>query len=157
LEVLHFNEHGEPVFGGAMISFKEDSVKKAVQSRFNIEYKKEAKTFFNYDPEKDIIVFDHLISESNEPESKSTYIPDGDFEAFKWQDGQWVHKERLEFDLKLKDGQFPKESTILDDAGNANERQLEEASRRNMERATGTPEKAPATTPKKSTQPKKKG
>lgn len=152
LEVLHFNENGEPLFGGQVISFKEDSVKKPVQSRFNIEYKKEAKTFFNYDPEKDLIVFDHLISESNEPERKSTYIPDGDFEAFKWQNGQWVHVERLEFDLKLKDGEFPKESTIFDDAGNANEKQLEEASRRNMEKGQGS-----GTPPKKSTQPKKKG
>ena len=154
MEVLHFNERGEPVFGGSMFSFKEDSTKKPVQARFNIEYKKEAKTFFNYDPEKDIIVYDHLISESNEPERKSTYIPDGDFEAFKWQDGQWVHMERLEFDLKLKDGDFPKESTILDDAGNANERQLEEASRRNMERGNTPPTTTP---PKKSTTPKKKG
>jgi hypothetical protein len=154
MEVLHFNEKGEPVFGGPFISFKEDSVKKPVQARFNIEYKKEAKTFFNYDPEKDIIVFDHLISESNEPERKSTYIPDGDFEAFKWQNGQWVHMERLDFDVKLKDGDFPKESTILDDAGNRNEQQLEEASRRNMQKESGTQQ--PASAPKKST-PKKKG
>jgi hypothetical protein len=156
LEVLHFNERGEPVFGGAMISFKEDSVKKPIQARFNIEYKKEAKTFFNYDPEKDIIVFDHLISESNEPERKSTYIPDGDFEAFKWQNGQWVHVERLDFELKLKDGEFPRESAILDDAGKANEQRLEEASRRNMEREAGIPPSTPAK-PKKSTPVKKKG
>lgn len=148
LEVLHFNENGEPLFGGPVISFKEDSVKKPVQARFNIEYKKEAKTFFNYDPEKDLIVFDHLISETNEPKRKSTYIPDGDFEAFKWQNGQWVHVERLGFDIKLKDGEFPKEATILDDAGNTNEKQLEEASRRNMEREQA---------PKKNTPPKKKG
>ena len=154
LEVLHFNERGEPVFGGAMISFKEDSAKKPIQARFNIEYKKEAKTFFNYDPEKDIIVFDHLISESNEPERKSTYIPDGDFEAFKWENGQWVHQERLEFELKLKDGQFPRESSILDDAGNSNEQQLEEASRRNMEKGMAP---SSATPPKKSSSPKKKG
>jgi hypothetical protein len=156
LEVMHFNERGEPVFGGNVISFKEDSVKRPAQARFNIEYKKEAKTFFNYDPEKDMIVFDHLISESNEPERKSTFIPDGDFEAFKWEKGQWVHVERLEFEMKLQDGQFPRESTILDDAGNSNEQRLEEASRRNMEREAGTPAKTPAPT-KKATQPKKKG
>ena len=158
LEVLHFNERGEPVFGGSVISFKEDSVKKPIQSRFTIEYKKEAKTFFNYDPEKDLIVFDHLISESNEPERKSTYIPDGDFEGFKWQNGQWVHIPQLDFELKLKDGNFPTESKILDDAGNANEQQLEEASRRNMEKEKGEPaEPATNTKPKKSTAPRKKG
>ena len=155
LDVMSFNDRGEPIFGGA-ISFKEDTVKKATQARFNIEYKKEAKTFFNYDPEKDLIVFDHLISESNEPERKSTYIPDGDFEAFKWQNGQWVHVERLDFELKLKDGDFPRESSILDDAGNANEQRLEEASRRNMEKEAGVPAKEPAK-PKKTTAPKKKG
>lgn len=79
-----------------------------------------------------MIVYDHLISESNEPDRKSTFIPDGDFEAFKWQNGQWVHMERVEFNYKLKDGQFPRESTILDDVGNANEQRLEEASRKNM-------------------------
>jgi hypothetical protein len=156
MEVMHFNERGEPVFGGSVVSFKEDSVKKPIQNRFNIEYKKEAKTFFNYDPEKDMIVFDHLISESNEPERKSTYIPDGDFEAFKWQNGQWVHIERLDFALKLKDGDFPTQSAILDDAGNANEQRLEEASRRNMEKEAGGTS-TPANTPKKATAPKKKG
>jgi hypothetical protein len=144
------------VFGGPVISFKEDSARKPVQARFSIEYKKEAKTFFNYDPEKDIIVYDHLISESNEPQKKSTYIPDGDFEAFKWQKGQWVHIERLDFAQKLKDGDFPKENTILDAAGNANEQQLEEASRRNMERAQAT-ESGTTTPAKKGTPAKKKG
>lgn len=156
MEVMHFNERGEPVFGGPVISFKEDSARKPVQARFSIEYKKEAKTFFNYDPEKDIIVYDHLISESNEPQKKSTYIPDGDFEAFKWQKGQWVHIERLDFAQKLKDGDFPKENTILDAAGNANEQQLEEASRRNMERAQAT-ESGTTTPAKKGTPAKKKG
>lgn len=156
LEVLHFNERGEPVFGGPVVSFKEDSVRKPVQARFNIEYKKEAKTFFNYDADKDIIVFDHLISESNEPERKSTYIPDGDFEAFKWQNGQWVHVERLDLGIKLKDGDFPRESTILDASGNVNERQLEDASRRTMDKERGEPSET-ATPPKKSTPVKKKG
>src|SRR5215831_8631626 len=46
MEVLHFNENGEPVFGGPFFSFQNDTAKKPVQARFNIEYKKEAKTFF---------------------------------------------------------------------------------------------------------------
>ena len=159
LEVMHFNERGEPVFGGPVISFKEDSVRKPVQARFNIEYKKEAKTFFNYDPEKDMIVFDHLISESNEPEKKSTYIPDGDFEAFKWENGQWVHVERLDLGgEKLKDGAFPKDATILDASGKTNEQQLEEASRRNMQREQeGTGGESTPAPPKKTTPAKKKG
>ncbi|WP_315814313.1 hypothetical protein [Paraflavitalea speifideaquila] len=139
MEVLSFNDKSEPVFGGPFISFKDDSVKKAVQSRFAIEYKKDARTILNYDSEMDVILVDHLISESEEPEKKWTYIPDGDYEAFKWQNGQWVHINKL-FNQQLKDGDFPKDALILDDAGKANELQLEEASRRNLEKAKKKPE-----------------
>lgn len=155
MEVLHFNDRGEPVFGGRFFSFKNDSIKRPDQLRFHIEYKKEAKTFFNYDPEKDLIVFDHLVSESDEPERKSSYIPVGEFEAFEWKDGQWVHIPKLDFNFRLKDGEFPVEATIYDDAGNVNEEALEEASRRTMEREKGRqePGKQP---PKKENTPAKK-
>ena len=141
MEVLSFNANGEPIFGGPFFSFKEDSVKKPVQSRFAIEYKKEAGTVFNYNPELDMIVFDHLISETDQPEKKDTYIPDGDFEGFKWVNGQWVHVYKI-FDFKLEDGAFPKEATILDDAGNIDEKKLEEASQRNIDREN-PPKKEP--------------
>jgi hypothetical protein len=141
MEVLTFNANGEPVFGGPYISFKNDTIKKPVQARFNIEYKKEAGTVFNYNPEMDMIIFDHLISETDQPDKKDTFIPDGDFEGFKWENGQWVHVYKI-FDFKLEDGAFPKEATILDDAGNIDEKQLEEASQRNMERKN-PPKKEP--------------
>lgn len=154
MDVMHFNDQGRPVFGGRYFNFKNDTIKRPDQFRFGIEYKKEAKTFFNYDPEKDLIVFDHLESESDEPERKSTFIPVGEFEAFQWQNGQWVHLPRIDFDFRLKDGEFPTEATIYDAAGNANEQALEEASRRNMERA----EKEKAAKEKKEKEkPKKKG
>lgn len=137
MEVLSFDSNGEPVFGGQLISFKEDSVKKPVQARFNIEYKKEAITLFNYDPDLDLIVYDHLISESDEPEKKSTYIPDGDYEGFKWLNGQWVHVDKI-FNLKLKDGEAPGENLIRDANGNIDERKLEEASQRNIDKAKET-------------------
>jgi hypothetical protein len=99
MDVLTFNSNGEPQFGGPFISFKEDTVKRSTQYRFNIEYKKEANTVFNYDPQLDMIVYDHLISETNEPEKKDTYVPDGDYEGFKWKNGQWVHVDKV-FDLR---------------------------------------------------------
>lgn len=133
MEVLTFNDRGEPVFGGPFISFAEDSVKKGVLPRFSIEYKKEAKTFFNYDPELDLIVFDHLISESNEPDRRETYIPDGDFEGFKWKNGQWVHVNKV-FNFQLKDGDFPMDEQLFDDSGNANEEKLQKASEKNLQK-----------------------
>jgi hypothetical protein len=134
MEVLSFNERKEPVFGGPFISYKEDSAKKHVQSRFNIEYKKEANTLLNYDPDLDMIVFDHLISETDEPQKKNTYIPDGTYEGFKWKNGQWVHVDKV-FDFKLEDGQFPVDDQLRDEQGNINEKKLEEASQKNIEKA----------------------
>jgi hypothetical protein len=134
MEVLHFNKNGEPVFGGPFISFKEDTLKRPVQHRFNIEYKKEATTVFNYDAELDMIVYDHLISETDEPAKKDTYIPDGDYEGFKWKDGQWVHVDKV-FNFKLEDGQAPGDNLLRDADGNIDEKKLEEASQRNIDKA----------------------
>lgn len=132
MEVLTFNEAGEPQFGGPYISFAQDSVHKPIQYRFDIEYKKEAATRFNYDPDLDMIVYDHLVPEGNHPELKDTYVPDGDFEAFKWKGGHWVHVERGLFTMKLKDGEAPQEAKVLDDQGNINEKQLQESTEKNL-------------------------
>jgi len=134
LEVLSFDQNQQPVFGGPMISFKNDTLQKPVQARFNTEYKKEAASVMNYDSSLDMIVFDHLISESDEPEKKNTYVPDGTYEGFKWQNGQWVHVDQV-FGLTLQDGQFPMDNMIRDEQGNIDERKLEEASEKNMEKA----------------------
>ena len=106
IEVLTFDEAGKPRFGGPFFSFQEDTLKKPVQSRFWIEYKKDGKARIQFDEELDIIIYDHLISETNEPKKKFTYIPDGDYEGFKWKNGKWVHIDKV-FDFKLKDGEAP--------------------------------------------------
>lgn len=139
MEILTFNNNGEPQFGGPYISFKEDSGKvKPVLNRFNIEYKKEARTTFNYNPELDMIIYDHLMSETEQPERKESYIPDGDFEGFKWKNGQWVHVNQV-FNFRLQDGEFPQEQTIRDAEGNIDEKKLQEQSEKNMKKATKKP------------------
>ncbi len=155
VEVLSFNNNGEPVFGGPFFSYKNDtgSEKKPVQARIALEYKKEARAFANFDPELDLIIIDHLISETDEPEKKFTYVPDGDYEAFRWENGQWVHINKL-FNQALKDGDFPKEALIYDDNGKPDDKILEDASRKNLD-------KKPSPAPVKKTTPpapvKKKG
>ena len=63
MEVLTFNDAGEPVFGGPYISFRDDTARRPSQARYFIEFKKEAGTTFNYNPEMDMIIFDDLVSE----------------------------------------------------------------------------------------------
>ena len=134
MEVLTFNPEGEPRFGGPYFSFLDDSVRRPAQYRFSIEYKKEAGTRFNYDPALDLVVFDELISENNQPQKKDTYVPDGEFEAFQWKDGKWVHLQKGVFTAKMKDGDFPREAKILDDQGKVNESQLDAQSEKNKKK-----------------------
>ena len=84
----------------------------------------------NYSPEMDMILVDHLVSESDEPENPWTLIPDGDYEGFKWINGKWVHITKV-FNQKLEDGQFPVPDPIRDSKGNNNEQKLMDQSIKN--------------------------
>ena len=115
LDVMWFDDNGVPMFGKpSAFSFDNDSIPKPAINRFLMEYKKDARARVQYDEELDMIIYDHLISESNEPNKKYTYIPDGDYEGFKWQDGRWVHVDKV-FNFKLKDGEAPVVAPIAED------------------------------------------
>src|SRR5262249_54046623 len=125
-----FDQNGQPVFGGSYFTFDKDSVKRAPQYRFCLEYKKEARAILKYDPEDKLIIVDHLISETDEPDNKWTYVPDGDYEAFKWQNGKWLHIDKL-YHFKLQEGDVPVGDPLLDPKGNVDEKKLEEKSDKN--------------------------
>ncbi len=132
IDVLSFDEKNMPVFGGSF-SFEKDSVKRLPQKRFFIEYKKEASALLNYDADMNMILVDHLYSESDEPDKPYTFVPDGDYEGFEWKNGKWIHIDKV-FDQKLEDGQAPVPEPILDAQGNRNEERLQERSERNRTR-----------------------
>lgn len=101
IDMLTFDNAGNPVFGGRYFQYPNDDIKpKQPAFRFCLEYKKDARARMNYDEEMDVIVFDHLISEEKDPSRKQTLIPDGDFEGFKWVDGRWTYIAKL-FDYKV--------------------------------------------------------
>ena len=106
IEVLTFDNRNMPVFGGKYFSYERDSIKKPDQYRFSIEYKKEASTLVNYEPELGLILVDHLISETDEPDLPWTFVPDGSYEGFKWDKGKWIHIDKV-FNESLEDGQAP--------------------------------------------------
>ncbi len=130
IDVLSFNEKKEPVFGGPFFSFEEDSLKKPTQSRFDIEYKKDARTLVNYIPDMKMILVDHLISDTDEPENPWSFVPDGDYEGFKWQNGKWVHIDKV-FTFKLQDGEAPMDDPVMDLKGKKNEIKLQQKSDKN--------------------------
>jgi len=105
VDMLQF-KNGKPVFGGPFFSYAEDTVPKPTRKRFIIEYSKKATISLSYNPEMDMIVFDHLVSATNEPGKPYTYVPDLDYEGFKWKGGKWVHIEKVFHDA-LPLGKFP--------------------------------------------------
>ena len=130
IEVLSFNEKNEPVFGGPFFSFEKDSVPKPPKYRLGLEFKKGARVLVNYIEDLGMILVDHLISESDQPELAWTYVPDGDQEGFKWENGKWLHIDKV-FTLKLEDGQAPVGDPLMDPKGNKNEQKLQEKTDKN--------------------------
>ena len=122
IEILTFND-GQPVFGGSCFSFQDNSVIKKYRARYIMEYKKNASPRLTYDPDQDMIIYEHLISESGEPQKKYTYIPDGDYEGLTWRDGKWVHIQKV-FTQKTPEGQEPLPQPVLDAQGNIDESKL---------------------------------
>lgn len=107
IEVLTFDPEGKPVFGGRFFVFNAgDPEQPGPIARYMIEYKKDGGARIQFDPDLNLIIYDHLISESNEPQKKYTLVPDGDYEGFRWVNGKWVHINKV-FNQKLQNGQAP--------------------------------------------------
>lgn len=105
IEVLHF-ENDEPMFGKRIFSFENDKPFKTSQSRFILEYKKNASPRLNYDDELDMIIVEHLVSEEGKPNSKWTLVGDGDYEGFVWKNGKWIHVNKV-FNQATPNGKEP--------------------------------------------------
>ncbi|MFY7900488.1 MAG: hypothetical protein ACOVNY_09925 [Chitinophagaceae bacterium] len=135
IEILTFNQDGIPELGGRYFQYTNDSIKpKQPAYRFNVEYKKDAKVRMNYDVEAEMIVFDHLISETNDIQNKYTLIPDGTYEAFKWINGRWTHIPKLA-NLELGNGNAPLENPIFDAKGNIDQKKIDEQSKKNKKQS----------------------
>lgn len=139
IEVLTFDANNNPQFGGRYFSFAKDSIKRQDQFRYNIEYKKAASATVDYDPDLKMILVDHLISETDEPDLPQTFVPDGDYEGFKWANGKWLHVDKV-FDQKLEDGQAPVPDPLRDLKGNNNEEKLQQQSEKNKTKKKGNGE-----------------
>lgn len=138
MEVLSFNEKNEPAFGGPFFTYEKDSIPKKPKNRFSIEFKKGTRVLVNYIPELEMILVDHLVSETDQPELAWTLVPDGDQEGFKWENGKWVHIDKV-FNFKLQDGQAPVGEPLLDPKGNRNEQKLQEKTDKNKTKEGRSP------------------
>lgn len=117
IDVLTF-KNGTPVFGGNYFNFPDTSLNDNM-TRYIITYKKYASPRLTYDSTMDMIVIEHTISETNEPDKKYTYIPDGDYEGMKWEDGRWVHINKV-FTYITPEGKEPVPDPLYDGKSDTN-------------------------------------
>ncbi len=124
IEVLHFKDD-LPIFGGGYFLIPNDEIKPHYPARYIMEFKKDASPKLNFDEEMNMIVMEHMISESNEPAKAWTMIGDGDYDGLKWKGGRWVLVPKI-FDQKIPEGKVPTPMPIRDAKGNIDDTKLKQ-------------------------------
>jgi hypothetical protein len=124
IEVLHFKD-GLPVFGGGYFLIPNNEIKPHNPARYIMEFKKEASPKLNFDNEMNMIVLEHLISESNQPAKAWTMIGDGDYDGLRWEMGRWVFVPKL-FDQVTPEGNVPTPMPIRDTKGKIDDTKLKQ-------------------------------
>ena len=122
IEILSF-ENDQPIFGGAYFNFSDNTSLKQNPGRLILEYKKNASPRLVYDKEQDMIIYEHLVSETGEDKKKYTFIGDGDYEGLKWKDGKWVHIDKV-FTQSTKEGDEPIPIPVRDANGDIDQTKL---------------------------------
>ena len=93
---------GAPIFGVASTNFPRQRI-----NRYILEYKKGVKATLNWDAERNVIVFDKLVSLTNDPGRKYTYVPSGGYDGFRWANETWNYIMDLIPVQIMKDGEMP--------------------------------------------------
>jgi len=106
LDVLMLADNGV-TFGAPIFAVASESNPQQRINRFILEYKKGVQVSMNLDTEKQMIYFDKLVSQYNDPGRKYTYVPSGEYDGFKWYDKQWNYVRDLIPVQILKDGDAP--------------------------------------------------
>lgn len=96
-----------PVFGAPIFNVRSQARPNDRVNRFIIEYKKDVQASLNWDNELNIVFFDKLVSQVNDPNRKYTYVPSGAYDGFRWIDGYWNYLQDIIPVEALKDGQAP--------------------------------------------------
>ncbi len=97
---------GAPIFGVASENFPRQRI-----NRFILEYKKGVQVSMNWNDEKQMIVFDKLVSQINDPHRKYTFVPSGQYDGFIWDNDTWRYQRDLIPVQILQDGEAPTEQT----------------------------------------------
>ncbi len=96
-----------PVFGAQIFNVKANGLPYRRINRFVLEYKKEVQASLNWDEERQMVIFDKLVSQVNDPNRKYTFVPSGSYDGFKWDTDHWAYQQDIISIQNLKDGEAP--------------------------------------------------
>lgn len=106
LDVLKF-ENGKPVFGAPVFVKNMENQPSETVNRIVLDYSAETTIRLNYDEHLEMIIFDHLIQKPSPfPGEDFTNLPDGSYEGYKLESGQWVYVEKI-FHHKYERNEYP--------------------------------------------------
>jgi hypothetical protein len=101
-----------PVFGAPIFNVRSQTNPSARINRFVMEYKKEVSASLNWDTEMNVVYFDKLVSQVNDPNRKYTYVPSGEYDGFRWQGSEWGYVTNLIPIEMRKDGEAPEAAPV---------------------------------------------
>jgi len=106
IDVLWFQE-GFPLFGAPLFKFKNADGKTEIKNRIFVDYKFDALANLGYDTSSKIIIYDHMSPEDSITAGLTfSYIPDGTYEGFKFENGFWNWIEKV-FTFAINENDHP--------------------------------------------------
>lgn len=109
IDPMYFDTSGKAVFGAPVFAVASRIHPQQKINRFVLEYKKNVAVSMNWDAERNLILFDHLVSISNDPSRRYTYVPSGQYDGLIWDGNEWHVRRDLVAVKILEDGQAPDE------------------------------------------------
>ncbi len=101
LEPMRFVENGVR-FGAPVFAIPGKKI-----NRFVLEYRKDVNVSMKWDKEYNAITFDRLTSQMNDPNRKYTFVPTGQYDGLRWDNGKWTWVEDIIPVQVFKDGEAP--------------------------------------------------
>lgn len=87
IETIKINEKNEIEFVPSMFNYNNRP-----ENRIVFEFAEQARMTLHFDPEREIIIFDHLAPERPSLEKQyQFYGPDGSYDGFEFVEGKWQH------------------------------------------------------------------
>ncbi len=95
-DILYFDEKGQPVFGAPAFYKTVEGYEASIKNRLYLEYSADVSIRLNYDPNLDIIIYNHLVPVKGQYKGQGTAnIPDGSYMGYKLEAGVWQYVEKV--------------------------------------------------------------